>query len=320
LAVDGCTVAIVGAGAMALEHTRAFKDAPGVSLVGITSRTRERAQSLAEDVGIERVFDCIDEMQKHARPDLVVVAVSAQSMYQVGLEALSFDWTVLLEKPPGLSPADTSRLLSAAEDYDTKVYLGLNRRFMSSTRAVLSRLSTDSGQRHIVVEDQQDMNQIRALDHPEIVVNSLMYANSVHLIDYLTLFGRGDVVNVEQVTPWNPDEPDVMVAYVEFSSGDTGTYTCMWNRPGPWSATVTTADVRLEMRPLEEATVQEAGSRITIQFESSDWDQSFKPGFRLQAEEAVRAAMGEPSNLPTLLEASKTVRLIESIYSSADAP
>ena len=40
-------VAIVGAGAMAREHIRAFADVPRVTVCGIHSRTREKAEKLA---------------------------------------------------------------------------------------------------------------------------------------------------------------------------------------------------------------------------------------------------------------------------------
>ena len=38
------------------------------------------------------------------------------------------------------------------------------------------------------------------------------------------------------------------------------------------------------------------------------------PGFRLQAEKAVAAALGEPSDLPRIAEALATMRLVRAIY------
>ena len=40
-------IAFVGAGGMAREHGRAFRDIPGVILSGIHSRTRAKAEALA---------------------------------------------------------------------------------------------------------------------------------------------------------------------------------------------------------------------------------------------------------------------------------
>jgi hypothetical protein len=48
----------------------------------------------------------------------------------------------------------------------------------------------------------------------------------------------------------------------------------------------------------------------------SDWDRAFKPGFRLQAEEVVRAVRGEPSRAVTLEDANRTMRLIHTLFDS----
>ena len=50
-----CEVAFVGAGYMASEHCKAFQDVPGVELRGIYSRTRTRAEKLAEEFGVKAV-------------------------------------------------------------------------------------------------------------------------------------------------------------------------------------------------------------------------------------------------------------------------
>ena len=43
------------------------------------------------------------------------------------------------------------------------------------------------------VSDQQSFAEGRAAGHPEEVVRHFMYANSIHVIDYLLQFGRGEV-------------------------------------------------------------------------------------------------------------------------------
>ena len=69
------------------------------------------------------------------------------------------------------------------------------------------------------------------------------------------------------------------------------------------------------MRPLEQAAFQARGERPLHRIETSRWDQDFKPGFRLQAEMAVAAAMGRPSEAPTLDEAMETIKIIKDIFS-----
>ena len=72
------------------------------------------------------------------------------------------------------------------------MFVGLNRRCLSSTQAVLADLADDPGPRFIHVQDQQSLDVARQIGHAEPVVRNWMYANSIHLVDYLRAFGRGD--------------------------------------------------------------------------------------------------------------------------------
>ncbi|MCD4673166.1 MAG: Gfo/Idh/MocA family oxidoreductase [Anaerolineaceae bacterium] len=309
-----CKVAFVGAGYMGTEHVKAFADVPGVELSGIFSRTRERAEKLAAEHGIQAVYDSVEELYGKTRADLVVVTVVELSMNAVSKACFAFPWTVLLEKPAGHTMPDALDIHAAAEAQGRDVYVALNRRFYAATRAALADLSKIDGARFIKMQDQQ--NQAVALQYgqPEEVVANWMYANSIHMIDYFTAFGRGKVVEVENVFPWTPDDPGIVVSKLVFDSGDTGLYEGVWNGPGPWAATIQTAEKRWEMRPLEQAAFQVAGSRKLESVEAHPWDATFKPGLRLQAEHAVRAALGEENDSVTLEESLESMRLVQRIF------
>jgi predicted dehydrogenase len=224
---------------------------------------------------------------------------------------------VLLEKPAGYNVADAEEIAAAARAKQRRVFVALNRRFYSATRIVLDQLRMHQGSRFIRLQDQED--QVRALQagQPRAVVENWMYANSIHVVDYLRIFGRGSVQRVVPVIPWDPARPAVVVSKVEFESGDVGLYEAVWNRPGPWSVAVTTAAARYEMRPLEKAFVQPSGERQTKELEVSVWDRDFKPGLRLQAENAVAAALGQASDSIPLDDALQSMYLVRDIYGLA---
>lgn len=309
-----CRVAIVGAGSMSREHIRAYADAPDVELVGIHSRTRARAESLARDYCVSNVCDSVAELYERTQAHLVVVSVPETAMNRVSRACFEFPWVVFLEKPPGYNLPDAEEILGAATEKGRRVIVGLNRRFLSSTRAVVCDLAGNSGQRFIHVQDQQDRTQAAELGHPQAVVDNWMYANSIHLVDYLRLFGRGEVSSVTPVVRWSPETPRTVITKVAFDSGDIGLYEAIWDGPGPWAVSVTTPEKRWEMRPLEEAVFQARGERQLHGVEMHHWDRDFKPGFRLQAEMAIAAARGQPSESPTLSDVIGTMRLISDIY------
>ena len=285
-----------------------------MALSGIHSRTRGRAETLAAKCGIAAVHDSIPELYEKTHANLVVVAVFETAMAAVSKACFEFPWTVLLEKPPGLDVPDAENILAAAKTKHSKVLVALNRRFLSTTRAALADVAREDGPRFIKVQDQEDLAQAEALGHPPVVRENWMYANSIHVIDYLRVFGRGRVKAVEPIVHWKPDAPGVVVSKIEFDSRDIGLYEGIWNGPGPWAVSVATRKKRWEMRPLETATFQLAGERRSQPVPVHPWDQDFKPGFRLQAEHAVASALGQRSDCPTLEEALETMRLIRAIF------
>jgi len=307
-------VAIVGAGYMAREHIRAFQDVPGVQIMCIHTRTRTRAEEVAAQFDIPTVCDSLSELYDITQAHLVVVTVPELVMSTLSRACFEYPWAVLLEKPAGYNLSDAEDIELAARTKNRRVFVALNRRHYSSTQTVLSDLKKLSGQRFIRVQDQED--QIRALQagQPKTVVDNWMYANSIHVIDYFLMLGRGKICAVEPIIPWNPDEPRYVAAKISFDSGDVGLYEGIWSGPGPWAVTVNTPEKYWEMRPLEKAAFQIAGQRKMEPVESHPWDTQFKPGLRLQAEKAVAAAKGEANDLPTLQNAMESMRLVRAIF------
>jgi predicted dehydrogenase len=313
-----CKVAMVGAGYMAREHIRAFQDVPGVAVVGIHSRTRAKAESLAQELGGIAVYDSVNELYEKTQADLVVVAVPELSVNKVCQACFAHPWVALIEKPAGYNLADAQEIEAAARAQQRRAFVALNRRHYGSTRAVLSDLNSHAGPRLIKVQDQEAPAAALESGQPELVVQNWMYANSIHLIDYFSIFARGKVTNVAQTIRFDRVRPRYVAATITFDSGDAGLYEAIWDGPGPWTVSVNTDDKRWEMRPLEKAAYQLAGTRVLQPTPDDVWDTQFKPGLRHQAQMAVQAvheANGQPAGLPTLQEALESMRLTHAIYS-----
>lgn len=309
-----CKVAIVGAGNMAREHARVFNNIPNVRLVGIYSRTRSKAELLANEFGINEVYNSISELFEKTQPDLVVLAVIETAMKSVTLECLDYPCTILMEKPPGLTFVESTEIEGAVKKAGRKVLVGLNRRFLSSTRTAYVDLAQNKSPRFIHVQDQQSLIDAKSLGHSDPVVKNWMYANSIHLIDYLRYFGRGEITSINPIIPWKPETSQIVMAQILFSSGDIGIYEGIWQGPGPWAVSISTPEMRWELRPLEKAVYQNLGERNLHSVDVHSWDLKFKPGFRLQADMAVAAALNKQSESPTIHDAMDTMRLIHGIF------
>jgi predicted dehydrogenase len=311
---ETCRVAIVGAGYTATEHLRAFADVPGVTIAGLTSRSRGRAEALAKQYPGAILCDSVAELYARTQADLVVVTVVELAMNAVATACFEFPWTVLLEKPPGYHLDDALAIAEAARSRRRRVFVALNRRCLSATIACREAVARAEGARFIKVQDQQSQARALAGGQPQPVVDNWMFANSIHVIDYFRQFGRGQIVEVEPILPWRQSGAEVVLTRLTFDSGDVGLYEGIWHAPGPWAVSVTVPGRRWEMRPLEQAVTQAIGAPAeTIPVD--DCDVRFKPGFRLQASLAAAAATGgDPRWLPTLDEGLETMRLIARMF------
>lgn len=308
-------VAFIGAGYMATEHLKVFCSIPKVELVGIHSKTRRQAEKLAEEYGVKHVLDSIPLLYDSTNADLVVVSVPELATFEVCKEVFKHPWTILIEKPVGFNLEDARRIYELAKSSGSKVFVALNRRHYGSTRSVVDELkSFDGSPRMVELLDQEDQISALGAGQPEVVVKNWMFANSIHIIDYLNIFCRGNLIGVENIISWDPMNPFLVFAKANYDSGDIGIYRCIWNAPGPWSVSITTKKKRWEMRPLEVAHSQDYGSRTSVKLAEFEMDSIFKPGLKFQAEQAIQAALGKANTLCTLDESMRLMELISEIY------
>ena len=307
-------VAVVGAGAMASEHIRAFAALPDVTIAGIHSRTRARAQALADMVDIPVVADDIRSLKARTDADLVVVTVPEMAANAVAKACLQEEWAILLEKPAGHDLADAEDIAAAAASHARPVMVALNRRFYGSLAAARADLDTCAEPRFIHIQDQQSFAEARRYNHPEPVVQKFMYANSIHMIDLILALGRGAVTEVTPVLPWRGEHTDVVLALVGFDSGDRALYQGLWQGPGPWACSISMPSRRWLLQPVERASYQNAGERSQNPVEPNPSDTDYKPGFLRQAEAVVACVRGEPSAAVGIAQALETMRLIHRIF------
>jgi predicted dehydrogenase len=307
-------VAIVGAGAMAREHLRAFAAVPGVSVIGIHSRTRARAAALAQEFAVPVVAEDIRRLKTQTDAELVVVAVPELAANGVAKACFAEDWAVLLEKPAGYDLADAEDIAAAAAKSVRRVMVGFNRRFYASTTAVRADLDSRDERRFIHVQDQQSFAEARRYNHPEPVVRKFMYANSIHVIDLIPALARGEVIAMTPIMPWRDEASEVVLIHLSFDSGDTALYEGLWQGPGPWACSVSTPSRRWMMAPLERAAFQNAGERTQNAVEPDPVDAAYKAGFLRQAEAVVARVRGEPSAAVDIGESLTTMRLIHRMF------
>ena len=119
-------VAFVGAGNMALEHIKAFSDIDNVTISGIYSRTRRKAERLAEEFSIPHICNSIKELYEETHADLIVICVSELSVMEICVEAFKYPWICLIEKPIGYNYEQAKNISIEAKKRGIQVLKYLN--------------------------------------------------------------------------------------------------------------------------------------------------------------------------------------------------
>lgn len=310
---------VVGAGKIAVQHLEVLQAVPGARLVGIASRTRSRAEDLAGRYRIERVFNNPEEMVRSARPDALLILVSVGSIVEVAQAAIDHQLPLFIEKPAGLTPAETGRLAQHAKQRGVPTMVGYNRRYYSIFHKGLEIIRRHGPLMAVMIEGHERMAAVRATGkHPEAVLAAWLYANGTHTVDLLRFFG-GEVTTAHCLTH-RYQEPlgDQFAAIMEFDSGAMGEYSSHWLSPGGWRATLCGRGVTVEFRPLESGRWTDASGNVH-EIAASAQDRQFKPGFYGQMEAFCSLARGAAPAWPLqdLAGAHRTMLLAERMAAGA---
>ncbi len=245
-------VGLIGAGLIARQHLLAIAQNPGVAAVGIASRTRDKAQALADEFGVPLVADSPAELAQAARPDALMILVSPQAVAQVALDCLGLRLPLFLEKPVGLCVAEAEAVALAARRAGVPGMVGFNRRHYSVFAKGLEILRERGRLLAVHVEGSERMALARSSGRfSEEVLRAWIFANATHTIDLLRHFGG----EPEEVCAFSASlrEPlgDQFAACLRFHGGTLGSYAANWHSPGGWGVVLKGEGVSVEFRPLE---------------------------------------------------------------------
>ena len=127
-------VGIVGAGFARTTQIPGFLNCAGTRVVAITSRHRERAQSVADEFGIEHVANDWKELVARDDVDLVSVVTPPSTHMEITLAALEHGKAVLCEKPMAMDAAEARRMTDRAHEAGVLALIDHELRFLNSRR------------------------------------------------------------------------------------------------------------------------------------------------------------------------------------------
>lgn len=135
--------AIVGTGAVAHFHARATLSHPRARLVGITNRTRTKAEEFATVWGDPPVYDDLAQLLAEQRPDVVMICTSPDVHLEQARACFDAGAHVVVEKPPAPSLEELDEMRAAAAVADRQMAVMFQQR--TGTAAAHFKQLLDSG-------------------------------------------------------------------------------------------------------------------------------------------------------------------------------
>ena len=303
-------ILLVGSGNIAKQHHKAFSSFPQFKFVGAVARNKKKLSNFANELKIPFFSNNLEKAHIKTNPDLVIVAVSILNTYKICLKLSKFKSILFVEKPLGYNYLETKKLVNLFNKENKKAFVALNRRHYETTRMIQKTILKNKNKRTIIINDQENLLDQKKNNFPQKVINNFMYANSIHLIDYFNIFCRGKLKKIKTFNSFNK-KPYFVQSILNFSSGDRGIYSAIYNNQSPWYVSVFVGKKIYILKPLEKLTSNFKLTKKSINF--SD-DKNFKPGFRLQAKEVLNFFKKSSYNLSDYREYFKSVELINKIY------
>ena len=106
-------VGLVGAGYVSTYHARALRSLPFVEIVGVADRDEHRAEALAAQFKIPKIYTSLEAMAE-AEPEVIHVLTPPGSHAALALEAMEMGCHVFVEKPMAETAADCDSMIQCA--------------------------------------------------------------------------------------------------------------------------------------------------------------------------------------------------------------
>lgn len=122
-------VAVLGAGAIGLDHLGSFKQHPAVRLAAVADTSTGRARDAADMFNIP--FVSADYREVVSRPEIDIVSIALPNYLHapVALAALKAGKHVMLDKPMATNARDAAKLVAEAKKRRVLLMIGQNNRF-----------------------------------------------------------------------------------------------------------------------------------------------------------------------------------------------
>lgn len=207
------TVAVLGAGQIALSHLKALQAMEQLQAVAVADIARERADNVAEQYGL-RAYTDYKEMIERERPAIAVITLPHALHKEAAVYCADRGCHLLLEKPMAMNETECDEILAAAERADIRLMVGHTQQFLAINRQVRQLLSTTDLGPLIQVQDLRHADYFTK-ERPAWFLDQKLSGGGVvmnlgaHEIDKIVWLTGEEIYKVSARVSYHADRGDV---------------------------------------------------------------------------------------------------------------
>jgi predicted dehydrogenase len=223
-------IAVVGSGSIADQHLRAIKEIPRARLVGVFSRSREKAQMVGEREGCRWTADYRELIRDH-EVEVVDIVTSSGSHGAIAMEALEAGKHVIVEKPMAMTVPDCDRMVDLSRSRGVSLSVVSQRRFEDQNRLIKSLVDGGAIGKMLLIEVScpyyrtQEYYQSADWRGKIATDGGAIMNQGIHSVDLMLWFAGAarSVMGRCATQSHSMEAEDLALAIVNFRSGAFGT-------------------------------------------------------------------------------------------------
>jgi inositol 2-dehydrogenase len=191
-------IGVVGVGDMGKRHAENLRRlVPGARLVAVADAAAARAQSVAEELEVDRWFNSLEAMLECREIEAVVIA-SPDKFHAAAVQlAAQAGKNILCEKPLALSMTDAYAAVRAAERAGVRLQVGFMRRYDPAYAAAKERIDAGEIGTPVVFKSiGRDKDEPPLTAYQSRINGMLFYNSTIHDFDLARWLMCDEVVEV----------------------------------------------------------------------------------------------------------------------------
>ena len=212
-------VAVIGCGGRGRGHMKILSQFDDTDLVAVCDPVEAARNNAADQFNISNRYESIEALLDTETLDAIFVATPAHLNGEAALPCFERGIHTLLEKPPGMSVAETTVLQRAAAQTGAKGMVGWNRRFHPIIVEAKRQVTARGPVTQIVGEFHKSITRLTGR-FPEHLMDNMFLETPIHALDAIRAIAEADVQEVHSVVQRTiSDYKDVHAALILFDNG-----------------------------------------------------------------------------------------------------